>query len=148
MVKSLATNQSILFRALVVWFVIIATETINGAIREIFITPVIGDTSARRISFGIAIVLITFVTLSLIRWVRAPNAMHLLAMGLLWASLTLIFEVGISATLGGSTWQQIVADYDPSAGGLMLFGLVYLSVVPILASSISGGSRSEDVSNE
>lgn len=127
-----------------VWFGIIAAETINGALREVFLTPAIGDRPARRISFGIAIVLITVIVLSFVRWIGASDLPSLAAIGLLWVVLTLLFEVGIGTTLAGRTWEQIRSDFDPWSGGLMFFGLAYLAVVPTAAVYVIGAFRRQN----
>ena len=36
-------------RALVVWLVIIVAETVHGTLRQLFVTPLVGDSSARQI---------------------------------------------------------------------------------------------------
>ena len=39
-----------LFRALLVWLIIIGVETVHGILRGLFLAPLIGDFQARRIS--------------------------------------------------------------------------------------------------
>ncbi len=128
----MAGEYSFLARSLVVWLLIIAAETMNGAIREIFITPVVGFHVAKQISFASAIVLITVITFYVIRWIGATGLQRLVVVGLLWAVLTFAFEVILSMAFAGLNLEQIIADFNPFSGGLMSYGLAYLFVIPVI----------------
>ena len=132
----MAGKYTFLARSFAVWLIIIAAETINGAIREIFITPVVGFHVAEQISFASAIVLITVITLYSIRWIGATELRGLLVVGLLWAVLTFAFEVILSMGVAGLNWAKIIADFNPLSGGLMSYGLAYLLVIPVITFSI------------
>lgn len=132
----MAGKYTFLARSFAVWLIIIATETFNGAIREIFVTPIVGVHDAKRISFASAIVLITVITLYFIRWIGAADIQRSLVVGLMWAVLTFAFEVTLSMALAGLKWEQIIADFNPLSGGLMSYGLAYLLVIPAITFSI------------
>lgn len=119
-------------RTFAVWLVIIATETLNGIARELFITPQVGDATARRISFGIALMLIFAIA-----YISAPLFSSLsiagrVVVGVVWALLTFGFEVFLVGLITGISTERIAADYDPRQGGLMAFGLLYLIATPSL----------------
>ena len=137
------STSAILSRSFVVWLIIIAAETINGIVREILISPIVGGQAGRQISFGIAIVLITAITLIFVRWIGAFDIWRLVGVGLLWAFLTFVFEVAASRILAGRSWAETMADFDPASGGLMAFGLAFLAIIPVLASSVLGFIRPE-----
>lgn len=119
-------------RTFAVWLAIIAAETVNGIAREIFITPQVGDTMARQISFGIALVLILAIAyLSAPMFSALTNTGRILV-GVVWAVLTFCFEVFLIGSLAGISTERIIADYDPRQGGLMAFGLLYLIAAPTL----------------
>jgi hypothetical protein len=40
-----------LLRGLAVWLLIMLTESVHGTLRQIFLAPLVGDFTARRISF-------------------------------------------------------------------------------------------------
>jgi hypothetical protein len=58
-----------LFRAVVVWFGILALASLDGAIRDLIVAPRIGDTIARAVSTVILCGLILLVTRYTIRWI-------------------------------------------------------------------------------
>ena len=132
----MAGKYTFLARSFAVWLIIIAAETLNGAIREIFVAPVVGIHLAKQISFVSAIVLITVITLYFIRWIGAADIQRSLVVGLMWAVLTFAFEVTLSMALAGLKWEQIIADFNPLSGGLMSYGLAYLLVIPAITFGI------------
>lgn len=119
-------------RAVFVWLVIILAETLNGIIRELFITPQLGDINARRVSFGIALILILAIAYWSAPMFSALTHVGRILVGAAWAALTFCFEVFLIGSLAGITTERIVADYDPRQGGLMAFGMLYLIAAPTL----------------
>ncbi len=75
-----------------------------------------------------------------VNWIGATTAPQLLAAGFLWLVLMLSFEIGLGRRLGVS-WQRIVADYDPTQGGLMLIGMGVLLFAPLLAAGARTARR-------
>jgi hypothetical protein len=119
------------YRAITVWMVIMLIETAHGAVREWFIAPAIGDVRARQVGVPIGCVIIFVVALFATRWLGAASRRQQLSVGGLWVVLTLGFEFVIGRAVG-SSWDQLLADYDPARGGLMLLGLAFLFVTPML----------------
>ena len=122
-------------RAVLVWMVIILLESLNGAVREVFIAPVLGDLRARQLGIPIACVLILLVSLGTIRWMGAATRQAQLGVGLWWAALTLCFEFTLGRVLGMS-WSRILEDYDPMRGGFMVLGLTFMVFAPLLAAKL------------
>ena len=116
-------------KALIAWLLIALAETVNGTIRELFITPVIGRLSAHQLSFFIAITLILFIAWITTPWIKAETFKAQLVVGILWLILMLVFEFGLGFVLGFS-WEYLLADYNLARGGLMSFGLVIMLLAP------------------
>lgn len=125
-----------LFRALLVWLLIILAESIHGTLRQIFIAPLVGDLTARRIAFFSGIILIFLITWICIRWIAAPSIRSLFNIGLMWAILTVLFEFGLGFFVLDYSWERMFEDYDLSRGGLMGFGLLFMVFAPFLADRI------------
>ena len=87
-------------RALVVWLLMMAIETIHGVLRNRFLAPLVGDFRARQIGVFIGSALILGVAALTIGWIRPNSERSLLAIGALWLALTLAFEFGLGRTLG------------------------------------------------
>jgi hypothetical protein len=60
----------------------------------------------------------------------------LYAVGLLWAGLTLAFEIALGRLVFHYAWVQIFADHNLLQGGLMGIGLTLLILAPSLPAKI------------
>lgn len=127
-----------LLRASAVWLVIVAVESAHGTLRELYLAPLVGDFRARQISVFTGSLLILGVAYLFVRWIRAGSTARLLAVGLLWLFLTLLFEFGLGLFVLGYSWERMASDYDLSRGGLMPFGLVLLTLAPLMAARLRG----------
>ena len=119
-------------RALLVWLLMMAVETIHGMLRNRFLVPVLGDVGARQIGVLIGSAIILGIAVLLIGWIRPTSERALLAIGALWLVLTLAFEFGLGHALGRS-WAALLADYDLTRGGLLSIGMVVLALSPWIA---------------
>ena len=122
-------------RGIVVWCVIILAETLHGTARNLWLAPYMSDLSARQVAFFSGTVLILTIATLFVRWLRASRS-QLLKIGILWAMLTLAFELSLGRLILGYSWEQILADYNLFQGGLMAFGLVLLVFAPLLAARL------------
>ncbi len=127
-----------LVRALAVWLLIVFAESVHGALRQIFLAPLIGDFAARRIAFFAALLLIFLIAYFFIRWIDAPDVKSLFVVGLLWMILTALFEFGLGLFVMNYSWERMFEDYDASRGGLMGFGLLFMVFAPWLAAKARG----------
>jgi hypothetical protein len=103
-------------RAFAVWLAIIAVETVHGILRGMLLVPLVGDLPARQIGVPVGSFLVFAVAYVGIRWIAARTKLQLLGVGLLWAVLTVLFEVGLGRLVLGLPWDQITEDYDPTRG--------------------------------
>ena len=133
-----------LLRGFLIWLVIIFAESVHGTVRQLFLAPAVGDFTARRIAFFSGMLLIFLITWLLIGWSRATTTRLLLAIGGMWAVLTLAFEFGIGFLVLGYTSERVFEDYDISRGGLMAFGIVFMALVPYLAAWLKGIKQRHD----
>ena len=128
----------LVLRALVVWPVIIAAETVHGVLRGLLLVPLVGDLPARQIGVPIGSLIILAVADLFIRWIAAGTRLQLLGVGVLWAALTVLFEIGLGRLVLGLPWERITEDYDPTRGGFLGFGLLFMAVSPLLAAKLRG----------
>ena len=126
-------------RALVVWLLMMAIETIHGVLRNRFLVPIIGDVGSRQIGVLIGSVLILGVAIITIGWIHPDSERSLLTIGVLWLVLTLAFEFGLGRALG-RPWDNLLADYDLSRGGLLSIGMVVLALSPWIAAKFHQSS--------
>jgi hypothetical protein len=127
-------------RAIAVWCVIAAAETIHGVLREILLAPIVGGSTARQVAVGTGSVLVCAIAWVFSRWMGGRARGELLIIGMLWVTLTMAFEVGLGRALGYS-WARIAADYDVGSGGLMPIGLVVMLLAPLAAARVREATR-------
>lgn len=53
--------------------------------------------------------------------------------GLLWVALTVLFEIGLGRLVLGLSWERLAEDYDPTRGGFVGPGLLFMAAAPRLA---------------
>jgi hypothetical protein len=124
-----------LIRGIAVWFLIMFAETLHGILRRLFVEPLIGDLTARQVGVLVGSLIILLITYFTVRWLRASRTVHFFAIGAIWIILTFCFEAGLGRATGAS-WNRILADYDLTAGGLMLFGLLVMFLSPYLMARV------------
>ena len=122
----------LLVRALVVWVGLMIVEAIHGALRAAWLVPRIGDLPARRVGVVVGSLLILLVALLTIRWLGPRTVASCLGIGVLWVALTLPFEMALGRYMGLS-WERIGADFDPTQGGWLAFGLIFMALAPLIA---------------
>jgi hypothetical protein len=124
-------------RALAVWLVLIGAEVVHGVLRTALLVPSVGDFRSRQIGVlsGSALILtIAYLSIGWIQPVRSATA--LLAVGLGWAALTLLFEISLGRLVLGYPWDRIASDYDMARGGLLPLGLAAMASAPLLAATL------------
>jgi len=119
------------YRAVLVWMAFMLIETLLGAGREIFIAPLVGSLAARQLGVPVACAMLFGIAWFAARWLGATTRAQQLIVGGLWVVLTLVFEFTVGRAVGTS-WTQLLADYNPARGGLMLLGLAFMFITPML----------------
>jgi len=127
-------------RSTFAWMLIIVLESLHGAVREIFIAPVLGDLRARQLGVLVGSVIVFAVAWLTARWLAATTRRLQLTAGLLWVVLTLTFEVALGRAIGLS-WDRILQDYNPARGGFMLLGIAFMAFAPMLAARLRNPPR-------
>ena len=128
-----------LLRALAVWLLIMAGETLNGALRRLlFSADVIF--AMRQVSVVVGVLIVFAVSWLCVPWLRLRTTRSALAVGALWIVLTLVFEVSIGR-LTGLSWSQMLAEYDLTRGGIMPLGLLAMGLAPWLVQRLRAAPR-------
>lgn len=125
-----------LVRALLIWLLIMAAESAQGALRRFLFDA---DTVfvARQAAVLISCAMFFAITWFSARWMDLRTARGALLVGVLWVALSLAFEIGLGRALGAS-WPRLLEDYDVSRGGLMPFGLLFMALTPWLVRHLQG----------
>ena len=78
-------------RSLVVWFLMLVLASVNGAIREALLIPMMGDVAGRAVSTLTLSGLVLLLTYLTIRWVHPRSRRETWIIGIVWVTWTLAF---------------------------------------------------------
>lgn len=126
------------FRLIMFWFLLLTIAIINAILRESFYKPLLLPYLgfwAHQISAIIGIIAFYFAIYLFLKHQRPlPSNKNLIAMGLIWIILTLIFETFMNIFLRHLTVQQVLATYYFWKGELWVFVLISLIISPLIIS--------------
>lgn len=123
-------------RAFCIWILIIFAESVHGTLREMFVSPLLGDMRARQLGVVTGSVMILAIATLSAGWLGLRETRMLITVGLLWVFLTVAFEIVLGVAIFGYSWERVRSDYDIGAGGLMPLGLIVLLFAPLIASRL------------
>ena len=123
-----------LIKSFLVWLLFIPLAIANGALRDLLLTPALGDTLGRAVSSLSLSLLILGLTVLLINRFGVNTHARYLVVGAFWLVLTVLFEVSFSLLVMGHPMDELLMDYDIFRGRLWLMVLVTTFFAPLLAS--------------
>jgi hypothetical protein len=121
----------VIWRAIVVWFAVLALANLNGAMREVWLIPRLGPGLGRVLSTVILSGMVFLVTWLTIGWIRPATRGDALRIGVLWLVLTLAFEFLVGHYLFHKPWAVLLEDYDLSRGRIWMAVLVVVLLAPL-----------------
>jgi hypothetical protein len=104
----------------------------------VLLVPLVGDVPARQVGVPTGSLLVFAVACLCVRWIAARTKLQLVGVGLLWVVLTVLFEVGLGRLVLDLPWDRIAEDYEPTRGGFLGPGLLFVAVSPLLAARVRG----------
>lgn len=125
-------GAAVILKALAVWALILVLAMANGTLREAILIPRLGSVPGLVLSGLLLIALILGVSWLLLPWLGVRGTGPLLAVGMGWLALTLVFEFSFGLAQGKSL-AEILAAYTFAGGNLWLLVLVVTALAPWLA---------------
>jgi len=125
-------------RALVVWFLMLVLASVNGAIREALLIPMMGDVAGRAVSTLTLSGLVLLLTYLTIRWIHPRSRREMWIISILWVTLTLAFEFLAGHFLFGNAWSQLLEDYNVFRGRIWMLVLITIALAPFVCAHIRG----------
>jgi|SRR5689334_263233 len=117
-------------RYFLAWLPMILIAVANGALREAWLVPRLGEHAARQVSTLILIALFAvYVGYVLRRWPIASSG-QAIAVGALWLVLTLAFEFALGRFVSGLSSREILEEYDLAAGRLWALVPIWIAAAP------------------
>ena len=104
----------------------------NGVTRELVYKDAVGDLAAHQLSTVSALGLFAGYFWWLQRRYPLADDRAALRVGGFWLGLTVLFEFGFGRAVDGKSWEELIADYDLTAGRLWTLVLAWLALGPLL----------------
>ena len=119
-------------RYLLAWFPMILIAVANGALREAWLVPRLGEHAARQVSTLLLVALLAIYVGIVTRTWPILSAARAIAVGALWLALTLVFEFALGRFVSGLSWEQLLAEYNLAAGRLWALVPLWVAGAPYL----------------
>ena len=126
-------------RSLVIWALMLVVASVNGAIREALLIPMLGDIAGRAISTLTLCVLVLLLTCLAIRWIHPRSGRETWIVGGVWVVLTLAFEFLAGHFLFGNPWSRLLEDYNVFRGRIWILVVITIAVAPRLCARPRNG---------
>jgi hypothetical protein len=105
----------------------------NGALREVVLTPALGTQWGHVVSTLLLAALILVLAAISGHWIGFQNDSEAVRVGLLWTVLVLAFEFLAGHFLFGRSWEYLLADYNVSAGRVWVLVPIVTLFAPLLS---------------
>jgi hypothetical protein len=131
-------ETTVLLKALVLWFGILALAILNGTLREKALIPTLGSVAAL-VASGIILSACIFA----VAWAGAPwygplTSGQWILIGCFWLLLTLAFEFGFGRIAQHATWAELLEAYTFKGGNIWPLVLLATLVAPWLMAKVRG----------
>jgi len=122
-----------LIRSFLVWLLFIPLAVANGVLRDLLLTPALGDTLGRAASSVSLSVLIFCLTLLFVKRLGIGTRRECLLVGGSWLVLTVLFEFTFFVLVMGHPMNVLFQDFDLFRGRLWLLVLATTFFAPLAA---------------
>ncbi len=112
------------------WFGMMVLAIINGGIRDLVYTSMVGDLPARQLSTVILIMLFAGYFRFLTRVWPIGSATQAWSIGGIWFLMTEAFEFGVGRFIEGASWSELFHAYDVFEGQIWVFIPVWVLIGP------------------
>jgi hypothetical protein len=120
------------FRAAIAWLAILCFAIANGALRQGFLIPRLGERAGHIISTLMLSGAVFMATWIMLPWIRPGSVRAAWSVGVLWISLTLAFEFLAGHYVFRISWEKLFADYNLAAGRIWILVLACTLLSPVV----------------
>jgi hypothetical protein len=121
-----------LLRVAALCIVLAGAETLHGIARTTLVVPRIGKERAIKLSALTGTLLALGICYALVPGIGLQSARSHLVLGLVLAVFMASFDIAVGRWLMRKSWAKIWPDFNPSTGNYLLYGLVALSLIPLI----------------
>ena len=117
-------------RYLAAWLPMVFIAVANGALREAWLAPRLGELRGRQLSTLLLLALFTAYMAAVFRAWPIESARQAAALGLAWLALTLAFEFLLGRFVSRRSWREMLSEYTLAAGRLWVLVPLWIAVAP------------------
>lgn len=120
----------------ITWIPGIPIAIINGLIRNTIYRKFLNELHAHQLSAISFALFFSIYVWFILKWVRLSSTQDALLLGLVWLSLTIVFEFLFGHYVMGQSWSNLFHDYNLLAGRVWVLVLIWITIIPIIFQSI------------
>jgi hypothetical protein len=114
------------------WIPMVPLAIINGTVRELTYSKFLSDLTAHQLSTLTGIVIFGLYIRWLIQRWPPTNGRMAISIGLIWLTMTILFEFGFGHFVMGNSWERLLHDYNLLQGRIWLLVLLWTATAPYL----------------
>lgn len=131
-------SEAYWLRAVGLWFLLMAAETLQGLWRVKVLAIWTGDEFARDVAVFTGSLIILLIAFACIGWIPVHDTRTQLRVGATWVVLTIGYELALGRFALDRSWGEIASDFNVFRGRLLPLGLLFLFFSPLLAAWLRG----------
>lgn len=113
------------------WLPMMVLAILNGFVRELLYGPLMSELAANQVSCVSAIVLFSAYAVWLGSRFPLTSYRQAIMAGLIWLTLTLLFEFGMVSMMPGISFESAIADFNLSEGRMWVLVLAAVGTLPV-----------------
>lgn len=131
------SKRSVYAVAVGIWFVLLLVAFGLGTLRELFLTPIVGDATAHVLgTLAVVVFFLGIMFLFVGRFWRGSSRPDFWLIGLMWLVMTASFEFLFFHFVVGKPWSALLADYNVANGRIWVLVLAATLFGPPLIHAI------------
>lgn len=122
----------LMLRILALCVLLACAETLHGIARTVLVAPRLGKARALKLSALTGSVLACTICWWMVPGLGLRTTWEHAALGVGLALFMALFDIAIGKWLMRRPWAKIAQDFNPASGNYLVFGLLSLSLAPVL----------------
>jgi len=133
-------TQDTLLRILSLCVVLASVETLHGIARTVWLVPRLGKARALKLSIVSGSLLAFVVCYGLVPGIGLATLNAHLMLGLGLAGFMAAFDLALGKLVLRRSWAKALADFNPTSGNWLIFGLALLALYPAAIAWLKGST--------
>ena len=114
------------------WFAFPFIGILNGVLREATYKSIVGDLPAHQISTFTGIIFFGLIFYFIFKKWKIQSLNNDVLIGLIWLTLTILFEFGFGHYIMGNSWEKLLHDYNITEGRIWSLFLIWITIAPFI----------------